>query len=112
MANINPKRQKKRLPEAVGSTENAIIVGYVYQECRKCKKKEKIYFVDRIEQFRGKPSPYEIKCDCGGTMRETDGATMLVRPRRIRDGEKYFADVKGKEVGVLTKKISGGTDAV
>lgn len=100
------KRDEEKLREEEILKSGEILVhGVMQYKCESCGYEWLMFLEKGIEEFgeNHKPSPFIIKCRCGGMARDVSGIVKLASENGyilLPEGMSYFANRKDSECGV------------
>lgn len=103
------KRMKKRMNhfrenKQDEKTDEILVHGSMIYKCESCGRKWRMYLEKGIEEFGEdhKPSPFVIRCECGGMARDISGKIGFEGGGYypLPSSESYFANKKDQDCGV------------
>lgn len=79
-----------------------MVHGYMIYRCRACGNSWKMYLERGIEEpgENHKPSPFIIRCKCGGMAQDISGIVKLSHPMPLGDSMSYFRNDEKSKCGV------------
>ena len=83
-------------------SNEVLVHGFMKYRCNKCGKEWNMYLEKGIEEHGDdhKPSPFCIKCMCGGTAQDVSGKIKLHGYSPINNKMSYFANEENSDCGV------------
>lgn len=74
----------------------------MWYRCEVCDHQWRMYLENGIEEFGDdhKPSPFVIRCKCGGTAKDVSGIIKLSGYMPLGEHMSYFANKKKSDCGV------------
>lgn len=98
----NRLRRIQRYQEQKKLMHPVLVHGFMWYSCKTCGNKFKMYLEKGIEEGGEdhKPSPFVIRCRCGGSASDTSGIIKLSRYMHIADNMSYFANKHDSDCGV------------
>ena len=84
------------------SDEMVFVHAYMIYKCRNCGKRYKMYCEKGIEEGgeNHKPSPFIIRCKCGGFAQDISGLEKLGFYAPLEKNMSYFANKNDSDCGV------------
>jgi len=82
--------------------DEKLVHGYMIYKCEKCGSEWNMWLEKGIEEFgdNHKPSPFMIKCKCGGMAKDISGIIKIPGYRPLGDNMSYFSNRKESDCGV------------
>lgn len=96
-------RIKVEQEETKTEQSKVMVNGAMKYKCEACGKEWWMFLEKGIEEFgeHHKPSPFVVRCKCGGQARDISGICKLPGGYRpLPEGESYFANTEDSECGV------------
>ncbi len=90
------------MPIKQTSNKKRFVHAYMRYRCRGCGKQWKMYCEKGIEEGgeNHKPSPFVIRCKCGGFAQDVSGLVRFDSDFPLEDNMSYFANKKDSDCGV------------
>lgn len=99
-----PQNRLKGIGEKESTSDTVMVHGAMKYMCERCGRSWWMFLEKGIEEFdeNHKPSPFIIRCKCGGSARDVSGICKIPGAgyKPLPDGESYFANRKESDCGV------------
>ncbi len=102
MRRVKARLTDEFVPVKQTSNKEIFVHAYMKYRCEKCWKQWDMFCEQGVEEGgkNHKPSPFVIRCKCGGFARDVSGLVRLGNYYPLEENMSYFANKKDSDCGV------------